>query len=52
MRPLLESLAERGFELHALSNYPSWYRLVEQKLELSKYCRFCRKHTKHKEKKK
>ena len=27
-------------------------RGVTTKLELSKYCRFCRKHTKHKEKKK
>ena len=25
---------------------------VEKKLELSKYCRWCRKHTKHKEAKK
>lgn len=27
-------------------------KLVERKIEMKKYCRFCREHTKHKETKK
>ena len=34
---LLGELNERGHELHLLSNYPEWYRLIEDKLHLSRY---------------
>ncbi len=34
---LLEELARAGHELHAFSNYPEWYRWIEDKLELSRY---------------
>lgn len=37
MEELLAELAEGGLELHALSNYPVWYRLVEERLRLSRY---------------
>jgi HAD superfamily hydrolase (TIGR01509 family) len=35
--PLLRELHDRGYEMHALSNYSSWYQLIEEKLELSRY---------------
>ncbi len=39
--PGIESLLKRlradGVEMHVLSNYPCWYRLIEDKLGLSKY---------------
>lgn len=34
---LLGELSDRGHELHLLSNYPEWYRLIEDKLRLSRY---------------
>jgi len=34
---LLKELADRGHELHLLSNYPEWYQLIEDKLGLSRY---------------
>lgn len=37
MEALLESLAEEGYEIHALSNYPIWYRVIEEELELSRF---------------
>lgn len=37
IEPLLEDLADRGFDLHAFSNYPVWYRIIEQKLNLSRF---------------
>lgn len=37
MEQLLADLDEAGYEMHALSNYPVWYRLIEQKLELSQF---------------
>lgn len=37
MQALLAELRERGFEIHALSNYPDWYRLIDAKLDLSRY---------------
>ena len=37
MRELLEALAAGGYELHAHSNYPDWYRSIEHELELSRY---------------
>ncbi|MCO5170935.1 MAG: HAD-IA family hydrolase [Planctomycetes bacterium] len=34
---LLARLAARGVEMHALSNYPCWYELVEAAVGLSRY---------------
>lgn len=34
---LLGELQARAVEMHALSNYPLWYQLVEQQLGLSRY---------------
>ncbi len=34
---LLAELCARGHELHLLSNYPCWYRLIEEKLGLGRY---------------
>lgn len=34
---LLAELAGRGHGLHLFSNYPEWYRLIEDKLEISRY---------------
>jgi HAD superfamily hydrolase (TIGR01509 family) len=34
---LLASLCRQGFEIHALSNYPIWYRTIEDHLKLSRY---------------
>jgi FMN hydrolase / 5-amino-6-(5-phospho-D-ribitylamino)uracil phosphatase len=37
VEPLLAELKARGAEMHALSNYPHWYRLVDERLGLSRY---------------
>ena len=37
MPPLLDELRAAGYPMHALSNYPIWYELIDQKLELSRY---------------
>jgi HAD superfamily hydrolase (TIGR01509 family) len=37
MEPLLEDLRARGVPMHALSNYPRWYALIERELRLSRY---------------
>jgi HAD superfamily hydrolase (TIGR01509 family) len=34
---LLKCLRGEGFEIHALSNYPIWYRTIEAELGLSRY---------------
>jgi HAD superfamily hydrolase (TIGR01509 family) len=34
---LLRELRDRGVAMHALSNYPVWYRLIDERLALSKY---------------
>ncbi|MBX3469876.1 MAG: HAD-IA family hydrolase [Planctomycetes bacterium] len=34
---LLQRLATRGVEMHALSNYPCWFELVEAAVGLSRY---------------
>ena len=34
---LLHRLQQRGVSMHVLSNYPCWYRLIEDKLGLSRY---------------
>ena len=37
MQELLGALRDRGYAIHALSNYPSWYRMIEERLGLSRY---------------
>lgn len=37
VEPLLADLHERGVEMHALSNYPCWYEMIEERLQLSRY---------------
>src|SRR5690606_6752529 len=34
---LLGELSARGVEMHALSNYPRWYELLDEKLGVSRY---------------
>jgi HAD superfamily hydrolase (TIGR01509 family) len=34
---LLHDLKANGVEMHALSNYPTWYLLIEERLQLSRY---------------
>jgi FMN phosphatase YigB (HAD superfamily) len=37
MQELLEDLSSRAIEMHALSNYSSWYKLIEERLHVSRY---------------
>ena len=37
IEPLLQELKRAGCVMHLLSNYPIWYRLIEDKLRLSRY---------------
>lgn len=37
VEPLLAELAAEGVPMHALSNYPCWYRLIEERLRVSRY---------------
>jgi HAD superfamily hydrolase (TIGR01509 family) len=37
VEPILRDLAARDVPMHALSNYPVWYRWIEEKLGLSEY---------------
>lgn len=37
---LLEELTAAGAELHVLSNYPVWYRLIEERLGVSRFVRW------------
>ncbi len=37
---LLKELATQGTEMHALSNYPVWYRWIEDELSLSRYVKW------------
>lgn len=37
MELLLEQLAQRGYPMHVLSNYPVWYRWIEERLRVSRY---------------
>lgn len=34
---LLHALKHNGYEMHALTNYPVWYKMIEDKLKLSTY---------------
>ena len=40
MQAVVAELADRGIEMHTLSNYPVWYRVIEEKLRLSRYLRW------------
>nr|AAM63745.1 unknown [Arabidopsis thaliana] len=37
MQELLQTLAADDFEIHAFTNYPIWYNIIEDKLKLSAY---------------
>jgi HAD superfamily hydrolase (TIGR01509 family) len=37
MEQVLADLQSAGYEMHALSNYSIWYRIIEEKLRLSRY---------------
>ncbi|XP_020527672.1 uncharacterized protein LOC18441834 isoform X3 [Amborella trichopoda] len=37
MESLLCHLKHNGYEMHAFTNYPNWYMLIEEKLKLSAY---------------
>lgn len=37
---LLDDLAAAGPAMHLLSNYPTWYRLIEDKLKLSRWAKW------------
>lgn len=37
MQTLLGRLKAAGYPMHAMSNYPSWYRMIEDKLQPSQY---------------
>ena len=37
MPELLARLSAQGYEMHAVSNYPTWHRNIEEKLTVSKY---------------
>lgn len=37
VEPLLGALRSAGVSMHVLSNYPIWYRIIEQELQLSRY---------------
>eukprot|EP00245_Coleochaete_scutata_P004509 TRINITY_DN17213_c0_g8_i1.p1 TRINITY_DN17213_c0_g8~~TRINITY_DN17213_c0_g8_i1.p1 ORF type:complete len:197 (+),score=33.59 TRINITY_DN17213_c0_g8_i1:33-593(+) len=34
---LVSRLHKQGYTLHAFTNYPTWYRMIEEKLRLSRY---------------
>ena len=40
MEALLARLVANGYELHAFSNYPDWWRLIEERLALSRYLKW------------
>ncbi len=37
MEDLLTELKSNGYAMHALSNYPVWYEMIEKKLQLSRF---------------
>lgn len=40
VEPILNELAEAEIPMHLLSNYPVWYRLIEEKLRLSRWAKW------------
>jgi beta-phosphoglucomutase-like phosphatase (HAD superfamily) len=41
MQALLQELRSAGVEMHAMSNYPQWYRRVDEKLGLHRRAPAC-----------
>lgn len=37
VQKILRSLKDSGHEMHTFSNYPVWWKMIESKLELSRY---------------
>lgn len=37
MEALLQELATQGVEMHALSNYPTWYTMIDARLDLRRF---------------
>ncbi len=37
MEEQISELHAQGYEMHALSNYPEWYQVIENRLRLSRY---------------
>jgi HAD superfamily hydrolase (TIGR01509 family) len=37
MEALVRDLAAAGIEMHVLSNYPPWYRIIDHRLGISRY---------------
>jgi len=37
MEPLLAELRAAGADMHILSNYPSWYRIIEEEVGVARY---------------
>jgi FMN hydrolase / 5-amino-6-(5-phospho-D-ribitylamino)uracil phosphatase len=37
MEALLSHLRGLGYQMHVVSNYPEWYKLIEDKLEISRF---------------
>jgi HAD superfamily hydrolase (TIGR01509 family) len=37
VEPLLDAIKSAGHPMYALSNYPEWWRLIEEKLQLSRW---------------
>eukprot|EP00798_Chlamydomonas_sp_ICE-L_P020267 gene20267-27021_t len=37
MEELLQRLRDAGYEMHVMSNYPMWFKMIEDKLAISKY---------------
>lgn len=37
MKELLAELQAKGHGMHTLSNYPEWYQMIEQRLEVSRF---------------
>ena len=40
MEPLVSELHASGIEMHTLSNYTSWYRMIEERTQLSRFVRW------------
>ena len=37
MQDLLQELSEQAVEMHAMSNYPVWYKEINKKLHIDRY---------------
>ena len=40
MEAVVADIRRRGVEMHTLSNYPLWFRVIEEKLNLSRYLKW------------